>query len=65
MYIDNLHKMNIPVFRCNPIIGNWLVKDKSIPVLSKDKNVWSFSKTPLLDEILESMPIYLKALQIF
>ena len=65
MYIKDLHNINIPTFKCNSVIGNWLVKEKSIPVLSKSKNVWIFSKTPLLDEVLESMPLYLKALKIF
>jgi hypothetical protein len=65
MYIRDLHNTNIPIFKCNSVIGNWLVREKSIPVLNKNKNVWSFSKTSLLEEILESMPLYLKALQIF
>lgn len=65
MFIKNLQGMDIPVYKCNVIIGEWLVNEKSIPVLSIKDKKWYFSKTPLLEEVLESMPLYLRMLQIF
>lgn len=65
MFIKNLQGTNIPVYKCNIIIGEWLVNEKSMPLLSIEKGRWCFSKTPLLEEVLESMPFYLKALEIF
>ena len=64
MFIKDLSGINFPVYSCSPFIGRWLVNERSIPVLSIDSR-WHFSRTPLLEEVLLSMPFYLKVLDIF
>jgi hypothetical protein len=65
MFIKNLEGSNINVYGCTPFIGRYLVNERSIPVLSIDGSKWYFSKTDLLEEVLKSMPFYLKVLDIF
>jgi hypothetical protein len=65
MFIKNLQGSNIPVYKCNVFIGRYLVNERSIPLLSMEGSKWCFAKTALLDEVLESMPLYLKVLDIF
>ena len=66
MYIVNLEGLEAQTYSCNSFIGKWLQDEKSIPVLNIDKdNVWHFSKTPLLEEVLEQLPFILKLFNIF
>lgn len=65
MFIKNLQGLNVPIYRCNSFIGKYLVNERSIPLLSIEDSKWCFAKTALLDEVIESMPFYLKVLDIF
>lgn len=65
MFIRSLKGSNIPIYECSPFIGRYLVNERSIPVLSIDGSKWYFAKTDLLEEVLKSMPLYLKVLDIF
>lgn len=49
-------------YRCKRILANYLIYDKNLPVLDVDKNYWYFNDNDLLQEILESLPWWLKLL---
>lgn len=60
MYISNASELKkIKTFRCNRIIGNYLIK-KGIPLLSRDNNYMIFAYTNILKEAIDNMPFFLK-----
>lgn len=65
MFIKNIKGLNIPIYSCNFLIANYLIKEKSIPLLSMNGSKYLFAETDLLKEVLEGMPFYLKVLDIF
>lgn len=60
MYVLNVDDFpKDKIYKCNGIIGGWLVNEKNIPILGKSSDgKWCFSKTPLLEEVLEKLPFY-------
>ena len=67
MYITNVDTLDqSKLYKCNGIIAGWLMKEKSVPLLGKSKTgEFVFSKTELLDEILNSLPFYFNITKIF
>jgi hypothetical protein len=65
MFIRNLNGSTIPIYSCNNILGEYLVNQKSIPVLSIENGKWLFSKTHLLEEVLNGLPFYMKIIEKF
>ena len=67
MYIINVDALpESLLFKCNGIIANWLMEEKSIPVLGKSKDgKWCFMKTELLEEVLKGLPFYYDITKIF
>ena len=62
MYVNNINSFpENKIYRCSGIIANWLIREKNIPLLGKSKNgEFCFSKTDLLEEVLEQIPFYFK-----
>lgn len=61
MYVINAEKSMPKVYKCNGLIANWLIMQKSIPLLEReDAETWLFADTDLLREVLEDLPFYLK-----
>lgn len=67
MYIVNPNLLNQEkLYVCNGIIANWLMTQKSIPLLSKtDSGEFIFAKTDLLKEVLQELPFYLNITRFF
>jgi len=67
MYIVNTDSLpQDKLYKCNGIIANWLMKEKSVPLLGKSKTgEYVFSKTELLDEVLKNLPFYFNITKIF
>lgn len=58
MIIDGHRYVN--TYKCNKIISNYLIYEKKMPVFDVEKNFYYFVRTALLEEILGSMPLWLK-----
>ena len=52
-------------FKCNKILADYLIYEKKLSLLSLDNGYFNFAKTKLLEEILESLPFWLKILNKF
>jgi len=63
MFIKNIKGLKIPIYSCNMIVGDYLIKEKSMPLLSIENSRYLFAETDLLKEVLEKMPFYLKILK--
>ena len=59
MYIKNSEQLK-EVYRCNGVIAKYLMVDCSIPLLSREGRIFVFSDTPVLKEVLENLPFWLK-----
>lgn len=53
----------MPTFKCKKLLANYLIYEKSLPVLDVDKDYWYFNDNDLLQEILEGLPWWLKLLK--
>jgi len=53
----------MPTFKCHKLLANYLIYDKHLPVLDVDNNYWYFNDNALLQEILESLPLWLRLLK--
>jgi hypothetical protein len=58
MIIDGKDYVN--TYKCVKMIADYLIYEKNLPVFDVDKNFYYFRESELLDEILGSMPIWLK-----
>ena len=67
MYIINADAFpQDKLFKTNGVIANWLIREKNIPLLGKSKTgEYCFSKTELLNEVVLTMPFYLKLTEMF
>jgi hypothetical protein len=68
MYILNIDDVpGMKTFRCGKSLGNWLQKEKHIPLLamSKDGKKMVFADTDLLQEVLKQKPFFFEVLEIF
>lgn len=63
MYIRNVADMG-KSYSCTPFIGRW-IKEKNFPVLSISDGKWYFADTPLLREVIEQIPVWIKFLDLF
>jgi len=52
-------------YKCNKIMADYLVYDKHFPVLGLDGKDYYFSDTPLLQESLRNIPLWLKIAKLF
>ena len=60
MFISNSESIsNEKIYRCNRVVGNYLVKS-GIPLLSRDGKYMLFTNNTRLQSVLKCMPIYLK-----
>jgi len=55
MFVQNFTFIKGDVFICSKRLGEYLIS-RSIPQLSRDGDKLIFSKTDLLDEIIEMLP---------
>ena len=61
MYIINSD--NLPperLYKTNGVIANWLMTQKSMPLLSRENGSFIFADTELLREVLKDLPFYLR-----
>jgi hypothetical protein len=63
MYIANVSDMN-QAYSCTPFIGKWLI-EKNFPVLSLKDGKYYFAETELLKEVVDTIPLWMKILDIF
>jgi len=63
MYIKNVEDIK-NTYDCTPFVGKWLI-EKSFPVLSISNGRYYFSDTELLREVLSTIPIWIKVINIF
>ena len=63
MYIKNVSDMK-KTYNCTPLVGKWLI-EKNFPVLSISNGTYYFSDSELLREVLLTMPMWIKVLNIF
>lgn len=57
---------NVPnKFKCKKLLANYLQYEKNLPLLSVDKNYYWFTDSPMLREILQNLPLWLKVLNKF
>jgi len=47
-------------YKCNKIMGNYLAYNMGFPILSIKEKDYYFSDTPLLQETLQNLPLWLK-----
>lgn len=59
MYVKNVSILKSTVLRCKKILGDYLIS-RSIPVLNRDLNVYSFVYTDIVEEIVKNLPNNLK-----
>jgi hypothetical protein len=52
-------------FKCKKVIADYLMYKKGLPLLDVDKKYYYFLHDESLDKILESLPLWLKLLNIF
>ena len=52
-------------YKCNKIMADYLIYNKGFPVLSVQEKDYYFSDTPLLQEILQNLPLWLKIANYF
>ena len=52
-------------YRCNKIIADYLVHNKNLPILGLIGKEYYFSNTPLLQETLQNLPLWLKIAKLF
>jgi hypothetical protein len=45
-------------YQCNGVVAAYLMETCKIPLLSREKSVFFFSKTKALDDALENMPVF-------
>lgn len=55
MFVQNFTFIKGGVFICSKKVGEYLIS-RNIPQLSRDGDKFIFSKTDLLDEIVETLP---------
>ncbi len=62
MYIKNPSHIpsSLPIYKTSKPISDYLQQTKHIPILSQNKNIYIFSKTEELDEVILSIPITLR-----
>lgn len=48
------------IYKCNGLIATWLMREKNIPLLGRDKDKFCFAKTDLLEEVLKDIPFWLR-----
>ena len=53
----------LPTFKCKKILANYLIYEKNFPVLDVDKNYYYFLHDDVLEETLESLPLWLRLLK--
>jgi hypothetical protein len=53
------------IFYCNGIIANWLMFEKSFPLLCRKGRLFGFMKTDVLNEILNGLPFWLRVSKVF
>nr|DAK84768.1 MAG TPA: hypothetical protein [Caudoviricetes sp.] len=59
MFINNIQNNDKYFYLCNAFVSKYLEK-KGFPVLSRKDNVFVFSRTKKLQEVVDNMPFYLK-----
>ena len=59
MYIVNPQSIKKETFKCNQIVGRYLV-DEGLSLLSRRDGVWEFARTDLLSQVLSGAPIWIK-----
>jgi len=52
-------------YKCNKLVANYLIHELGFPVLGMDEKSYYFSDTPLLQEILQKLPLWLKIAKLF
>ena len=52
-------------YKCNKIMADYLVYNLHIPLLGIDGKNFYFSDTPLLQETLQNLPLWLKIAKLF
>ena len=52
-------------YKCNKIMADYLVYDRHLPILGLVGKDYYFSDTPSLQEILQSIPLWLKIAKLF
>jgi len=52
-------------YRCNKILADYLIYEMKFPVLGIDEKKYYFSDTPLLQETLQNLPLWLKIAKLF
>jgi hypothetical protein len=52
-------------FKCKKLLANYLQYERNLPLLSVDSDYYYFVDNDLLQEILESLPWWLKLLKNF
>ena len=55
----------MPTFKCKKLLANYLMYEKNLSLLNVYKNYWYFNDDDLLQEILESLPWWLRLLKNF
>ena len=63
MYIRNVSDMG-KTYSCTPFIGKW-IQEKNFPVLSIFGGRYYFADTELLREVISTIPVWMKILDIF
>jgi hypothetical protein len=63
MYIINATEIlpESKIYRCKSrLIAEYLIYQKSIPLLSKNGKDWIFTRNDVLEEVLKNLPFWLK-----
>ena len=50
-------------YKCNKLIANYLIYKLHMPLLGIDGKDYYFSDSPLLQEVLQKMPFWLKIMK--
>lgn len=66
MYITNPDELaGDKIYWCNGLIAEWLIFEKHFPLLCRQGRLSGFAKTKELEEILKSLPFWLRVTKIF
>lgn len=65
MIVNPSYFIKNPEYKCNKYVMEYLVFEKSIPMMGLDSTGFYFKKNDVLEECLENMPLHLKFLSIF
>lgn len=52
-------------YRCNKLVADYLIYELHMPLLGIDGKDYYFSDNPLLQEVLQKMPFWLKIMKRF